>query len=97
MSMDTIAFIRRNSRGVAVQLSLRETNGSVSAGRGSFGSDGAEDRDGEGGSDCSGGRGGGFEHGEKDEEEGGKSYQLLLKYLKSLVETRLKTDEVDKL
>ena len=30
-------------------------------------------------------------------EEGGKSCQLLLKYLKSLVKTCLKTDEVDKL
>ena len=96
VSMDTITFVRRNSRCVAIQLSLCESNGSV-GGRGSFGGDGAEDRDGKGSGDGGGGWGGGFEHGERDEEEGGKIYQLLLKYLKSLVKTRLETDEVDKL
>ena len=38
-----------------------------------------------------------FDMVKKGGEEGGKSYQLLLKYLKSLVKTCLKTNEVDKL
>ena len=70
--MDTIAFMRRDSRGIAVQLSLCEANGGV-GGRGSFRGDEAEDRDRKRSSDCGGGGGGRFEHGEKDEEEGGKS------------------------
>ena len=86
MTMDTITFVRRDSDGIAIELSLSKANGGVGRWRGR-GCNGSQDRNREGSGDASGGVSGRFLHG-----RGGRrnTYKLLLKSVMSLGKLVLK-------